>query len=136
MTKISTLDGFAGQALMQSGQQENLVNKAKSLSNNDIKTKDGLEKAAKGFEALLLHQMLKEMWNTVETGGLMGEDSNQAQIYRDMLNQAISDSVSDGRGIGVKDFLKTQLSSKLLDNDESNAAQNPFAEAGDEISED
>ncbi len=83
--------------------------KVKSLSGRELSNGKEGEKAAAGFEALLLHQMLKSMWETVETTGLMGENSNEAQIYRDMLNQAISDSISEGPGIGVKKMLLQQL---------------------------
>ncbi|MCB0345854.1 MAG: rod-binding protein [Bdellovibrionales bacterium] len=84
--------------------------KVKSLASKDVKEEKELDEAAAGFEALLLHNMLKEMWKTVEFTGFLGEDSNEAQIYRDMLNQALADSVAEGEGIGVKDFLKKELS--------------------------
>ena len=56
-----------------------------------------------------MHQMMKAMWETVEPTGLLGEDSNQAQIYRDMLNQAVADSIASGRGIGVKSLVKQEI---------------------------
>ena len=109
MDKLSTVGGidFLGQAQMR--QQAEHVEKAKTLSKQSIKSEAELNKAAGGFEALLLHQMLQSMWATVDTTGLLGEKSNQFQIYQDMFHQAIADSVSKGRGVGVKQFLKKEL---------------------------
>ena len=56
-----------------------------------------------------MHQMMQSMWETVEFTGMFGEDSNQGEIYRDMFNQALSDSVAEGKGIGVKEFIRNEL---------------------------
>jgi flagellar protein FlgJ len=90
--------------------QESELQQAKSLAANKNSSEKEVEKAASGFEALLLHQMMQAMWSTVETTGMMGENGHAGQMYRDMLNQAIADSISEGKGIGVKDFLKKELS--------------------------
>jgi peptidoglycan hydrolase FlgJ len=96
-----------------SSQSANLDNQVKRLQNTSKNSEKELDKAASGFEALLLHNMLEAMWKTVDTtGSLMGDDSNQAQIFRDMLNQALSDKISQGKGIGVKDFLKKEIHRK------------------------
>lgn len=89
--------------------EKNSIEKAKSLANRDLTGKEGIEKAAGGFEALLLHDMLKAMWKTVEHTGFLGNDSNEAQIYRDMLNQSIADSIVEGKGIGIKEFLTGEI---------------------------
>ena len=83
--------------------------KAKALSKQQVKSEKEVEKAASGFEALILQEMFKSMWSTVETTGLMGEDSNSAQIYTDMFHQAVADSVSKGPGMGLKQFMKREL---------------------------
>lgn len=109
MDKLSTLPGLGALSPLDLATQQQSTNKANQLKAKDLRSEAQLEKASGGFEALLLHQMLKSMWSTVQTTGLLGEDSNQAQIYQDMLNQAVADSVAEGRGIGVKDFLRNQL---------------------------
>ncbi len=91
----------------------NSLSKAKSLENQDIKSKAQMEKATKGFEALLLQEMMKSMWATVDTTGLLGEDSNQSQIYRSMFNQAVADEIAKGDGVGVQDFLEKELNKTL-----------------------
>ena len=107
MTKITTpIDSAAMVREANSASQNN-------LKNRKITSPDEVDKAASGFEALLLHNMLQEMWKTTGTGdseGLLGENSNESQIFRDMFNQAIADEISEGDGIGVKHFLKNELS--------------------------
>lgn len=88
------------------------LSRLKELKSQDVRDVEEADKASRQFEALLLHQMMKAMWSTVNHTGLFGEDSNQAQIYQDMLNQAIADSISEGSGIGVGDVIKTELLKK------------------------
>lgn len=82
----------------------------KSLKNQKITSSEDINKAASGFEALLLHNMLQEMWSTSGSEGILGDNSNEGQIFRDMFHQAISDEIAEGQGIGVKQFLKNELS--------------------------
>ncbi|HMO19205.1 MAG TPA: rod-binding protein [Oligoflexia bacterium] len=83
--------------------------KAEGLKNRKLTTAADVEKAGSGFEALLLHNMLKEMWSSTGSEGLLGENSNESRIFRDMFNQAVADEVAKGEGIGVKKFLKKEL---------------------------
>ncbi|MBN8549590.1 MAG: rod-binding protein [Deltaproteobacteria bacterium] len=62
------------------------------------------EKAATQFEALLLHQMLKEMWNTVPKDGVLS-GGNEEALYRDMLNEGIANDIAEKHSIGIKDVL-------------------------------
>ena len=104
--------------------------KAKTLSSKEIRDKKQLDKAAKGFEALLLQDMLKSMWETVEVKGWLGEDSNEAKIYRDMMNQAIADSIAEGKGIGIKDVVKKELGKQQgIDTSEINPVSEHIAVA-------
>ena len=84
--------------------------KVKNLSKQEFRDAKQLEKATNGFEALLLHEMLKSLWSTVEVKGwLGGEETNEAKIYRDMLNQALADSIAEGKGVGIKDIVRKEL---------------------------
>ena len=67
------------------------------------------KQAAQQFEALLLQEMLKSMWTTVPQGGMLS-GSHEEKMYRDMLNEAMADSISEGRGIGIKDVILKDLS--------------------------
>ena len=66
-------------------------------------TKDAAQ-AAQQFEALLIGEMLKSMWQTVPQGQLLS-GSHEESLYRDMLNEAISNSIAEGRGMGIKDVI-------------------------------
>jgi flagellar protein FlgJ len=65
---------------------------------------DQPEEAAQQFEALLIQQMLESMWSTVPQKGLLS-GSNEEAMYRDMLNEALATSISEGKGLGVKDVI-------------------------------
>lgn len=67
-----------------------------------------LEKAASDFEALLLHQMLKSMWQTVPEPEMLGT-GQESQMYRDLFNEALSESISQGQGIGIKEVIARDL---------------------------
>ena len=78
------------------------VSQAKLPASKDPK------QAAQQFEALLLQEMLKSMWATVPQGQLLS-GSHEEKMYRDMLNEAVADSISEGRGIGIKDVILKDL---------------------------
>jgi Rod binding domain-containing protein len=108
MTKITTPIDSASMVREANSSSQN------SLKNQKITTPGEVDKAASGFEALLLHNMLQEMWKTTGSGeGLLGENSNESQIFRDMFNQALADEISEGDGIGVKQFLKNELTKTI-----------------------
>ena len=67
-----------------------------------------IQKAATQFEALLLHQMIGEMWKSVPNEGLLS-GSREETMYRDMLNQALADNISSGQGIGIKNVVMKEL---------------------------
>ena len=66
-------------------------------------------KAISGFEAMLVQEVFKSMWAGVEKSTLFGEDSNESQIYQDMMVQAVSDETAKGKGVGVKAYLQKEL---------------------------
>lgn len=78
------------------------VSQAKLPASKDPK------QAAQQFEALLLQEMLKSMWATVPQGQLLS-GSHEEKMYRDMLNEAVADSISKGRGVGIKDVILKDL---------------------------
>ena len=119
MDKINTCHTIDAQGALDVMQLQNGTDSIKRLSLQDVKSKKDMEKATGGFEALMLQEMLKSMWNTVEFSGLLDENSFESGVYRDMLNQAIADSVSEGRGIGVKEFLSKEIA-KIEGNKDEN----------------
>jgi Rod binding domain-containing protein len=109
MSEIPPVGRFSSAIDVGIAQQENGVDKAKTVASKELSSKEEVEKAASGFEALLLHEMMQEMWSTAGTSSLLGEENNQSQIYMDMFHQALADDISEGRGIGVKEFLSKEL---------------------------
>lgn len=78
------------------------VSQAKLPASQDTK------QAAQQFEALLVQEMLKSMWATVPQGELLS-GSHEEKMYRDMLNEAVASSISEGRGIGIKEVILKDL---------------------------
>jgi Rod binding domain-containing protein len=109
MDKIQTLQMMDPAGAAAQAQTQNSAERAKKLASQPITSEKELDKAAGGFEALMLQEMLKSMWSTVQHSDFMGGDSMEAGIYRDMLSQAIADTVSEGRGIGLKEFMRREL---------------------------
>ena len=69
------------------------------------------EQAAKQFEALLLEQMFKSMWANIPTDGMFS-GGREEEYFRDMLNEALAESVSKGQGIGIKDIVLREINKK------------------------
>ncbi|MBN2887331.1 MAG: flagellar assembly peptidoglycan hydrolase FlgJ [Chromatiaceae bacterium] len=67
----------------------------------------GLEAAARGFESLLLGQMVKQMREVSFGDGLF--DSEHSKLYREMLDQQLAQSLSEGQGLGIREALMRQL---------------------------
>jgi Rod binding domain-containing protein len=109
MDDNASIKGFPAASGLAIYAQTSGLEKADRLKNQEVTDAKGREKALNGFEALILHEMLKSMWGTVENTGLLGEGSNEANIYRDMFNQAIADKTADGKGIGVKKLLDAEF---------------------------
>lgn len=85
--------------------QRNLqLEKTKDLSKISKDDPEKIKRAAQDFEALLLQQMLKSMWNTVPKDGMLS-GSSEEDTYHDFLNEAVANEVAKGQGIGIKDVI-------------------------------
>jgi len=62
------------------------------------------EQAAQDFEALLLNQMLSEMWQTVPKEGVL-EGGRAEKMYYDMFHENVANSIAESGGIGIKEEL-------------------------------
>ena len=71
-------------------------------------TPEDMQKAGQQFEALLLHQMLQSMWQSVPSDGMLSGGRDE-ELYRDMLNEAIANSVSTGKGIGIREVIAQDI---------------------------
>jgi flagellar protein FlgJ len=72
-----------------------------------VSSKNPVE-AAKQFEALLVQEMLKSMWQTIPEGGLIS-GSNEEQQYRDMFNEQLAMTIASGKGVGIKEVIQKDI---------------------------
>jgi flagellar protein FlgJ len=86
-------------------QSLNMNQKASTTQTN--KDKELMEVARK-FEAILIHQMLKAMRQTVHKSDLLNSFSTQQ--YESMMDEEIASEMSKNKGIGLADSLFYQLS--------------------------
>ncbi len=102
---VSHLQGQRAQTgLAQKGNELKKLGPAEKGAKADTRVED----AATDFEALLLHQMFKSMWASVPQDGMLG-GGREAEIYRDMFNEAIAKDIAKGQGIGIKAVIAREL---------------------------
>ncbi len=70
-----------------------------------------VERAARMLETHFVTWMLREMRNTVPEGGLLPSGPAQ-DIYEQMLDDALAQSVASGRGLGLAQAIEAQLLSR------------------------
>ena len=83
----------------------------------DKKDKE-LKEACKGFEAMFLSMMYKEMRATVPEDKLFGE-SNGQKIFQDMRDSELMKKVSDSGGVGLADMMYRQLSPQVKEQEKA-----------------
>ena len=107
-----TLQGLDGLTKARLDTMKSTLNKvresAKDSEQPQVKKEEDIEKAATDFEALMLSQMLKSMWKSVESSGLLS-GSREESMYRDMLNDSLAKDISNGQGIGIKEVIVRDL---------------------------
>ena len=74
-----------------------------------------LKKATQQFESYFLHELLKEMRKTVPKDTLIKDDGDGQQIFKDMMDQTLADSMSQRGDLGMAAMLYTQLAPTLGD---------------------
>jgi flagellar protein FlgJ len=117
--KIGESSGQVASAVMQA-QIKRLQDSSEQMQNS--KSEAEAKKVAGQFESMIVSQMFKAMWQTVPDSQMFGH-SNEQQIYKDMLNQAIADSLQEGPGLGVREVVYKDIkrmqgaSSKAYSND-------------------
>jgi Rod binding domain-containing protein len=86
-------------------QSLNMVQESSATHTNKDKE---LMDVARKFEALLIHQMLKAMRQTVHKSDLL--NSFSMQQYESMMDEEIANEMAKNKGIGLADSLFYQLS--------------------------
>lgn len=91
----------------------NDLNGLESIKSLGRKDRDGaLQELAQQFEALLVNMMLSSMRsaNAAFSNDDSPFNSNEAQMYQDMLDQQLTVTLSQGGGIGLAEVILRQLS--------------------------
>ena len=68
-----------------------------------------LEEVAQEFEAVFIKQMLDALDRTVNREGNILYGGHAEDMYRGALNQEMSLSLAENKGIGIKDMILEQL---------------------------
>ena len=97
-------------------QAQHVVNEA-AESKRDKELKD----ACKGFEAMFLSMMYREMRATVPENTLFGE-SNGQKIFMDMRDSELMKNVAESGGLGLADLMYRQLSPQIKAQEQTAAA--------------
>jgi Rod binding domain-containing protein len=105
-SKSFPLEGLASKARTLTETQSLKIGQEDSTTSNS-KNKELME-VAKKFEAILIHQMLKAMRQTVHKSDLL--NSFSLQQYESMMDEEIASEMAKHKGIGLADSLFYQLS--------------------------
>jgi len=97
------------------GQVEKTLNRATNLSASSLSqraerptTEEEIEEVAKGFDAMFLRLLVKEMKKTVQRSSLMGEDSSAMKMYDDMMDEHLADAMAE-QGLGIGNMVREHL---------------------------
>jgi Rod binding domain-containing protein len=86
--------------------------------NATLKEPERIQELSRQFEALLLRQILKEARKTVVESGLF-ETSTATDIYHDMVNNQLAESISRSGTFGLARQLQQELSRQAAANPDS-----------------
>jgi Rod binding domain-containing protein len=116
--KVFQLNNLASQARRLTGTQNpaegyrldraGLLNNGQKTAGSSNDNKKELMEVAQKFEAILIHQMLKAMRQTVHKSDLL--NSFSMEQYESMLDEEIANDMAAHRGIGLAKTLFYQLS--------------------------
>ena len=123
-TDIATNSSFAAtNEQAKSANFERMLNdlQAKAAAKDDhavngaAKSKQdaALQEACKGFEAMFLNMMYREMRSTVPESDII-KKSNAIKIFEDMRDTEMTKKIADGGGIGLGDLIYKQLAPTVL----------------------
>ena len=84
------------------------------LANNpQVSDQDKIKEACRQFEAILLRQILSESRKSTVAASTEGT-SNERDIYNDMIDNQVADSVSRSGSFGLAKSLEKQLVHQVL----------------------
>lgn len=81
--------------------------------NEHVAEQDKAKEVARQFEAVLLRQILQSAHKTGLEGLTGGEESATKDVYFDMMNYHLADTISRGGGLGLGSALEAQLTREV-----------------------
>lgn len=93
----------------------------KLAATDKVAEKEKIQELSRQFEALLLRQIFKEARKNVIKSGLI-EESTATDIYNDMINDHLADSISRSGMLGLAESLARELSRQFGQEDPETAS--------------
>jgi peptidoglycan hydrolase FlgJ len=85
------------------------IKKSDARSPEEISVRNlKLKKSAEGFEAIFIRQLLSTMRATIPEGGMLGSGM-AGDIYGDIINNALSETMSKKSAFGLADIIYSRL---------------------------
>ncbi|MCB1531636.1 MAG: rod-binding protein [Alphaproteobacteria bacterium] len=94
-------------ALMRAAQGES-TKSASALKNLGTKDAQKINETAQEFEAVFLSEMLKPMFQGIETDGMFGGGKGE-EVFRSFMLQEYGKIMSQTGGIGLADHVRDQI---------------------------
>ena len=112
----SMLSPSASLALMQASQGQNAATGKSAL---DAKKLAKIEGTSKEFEGMYVSEMLKPMFEGLQTDGMFGGGKGE-EVFRGLLVQEYGKLLAKSGGVGLSSSIKQQM---ILMQEQANAAQ-------------
>tara|TARA_B100001778_G_C18241264_1_gene473559 strand:+ start:216 stop:578 length:363 start_codon:yes stop_codon:yes gene_type:complete len=74
----------------------------------DSSTLKRIDESAKEFEAIFISEMIKPMFEGLETDGMFGGGQGE-EIFRNLMFQEFGNNIANNNGVGIADHVKEQL---------------------------
>lgn len=84
------------------------INAEPGITPNGVGENARLKKTCADFESIFIYYMFKSMRKSVPQNDLFG-NTHGSEIYKSMTDQAMSDHIARGRGMGLGELLYNQL---------------------------
>ncbi|MEM8772898.1 MAG: rod-binding protein [Pseudomonadota bacterium] len=80
-----------------------------ALSSQQTRDHEAIEKRAQEFEALMIAEFLKPMFDSVSTPSLFGGEGAEQSIFGGMMQEQYANAIAERGGIGIADQVKAAL---------------------------
>ncbi|UTW57614.1 rod-binding protein [Kordiimonas sp. SCSIO 12603] len=106
--QVQAFDIGQTQAQIFGAQSKAATDKLNALANSVPANEKQLRKTAEDFEAVFLGQMLKPMFETIESDGFFS-GGHAEEVYRGMMVEEVGKSISKAGGVGIAESVYQEL---------------------------